>query len=271
MKRVVTFVIVTLLLISLVTAGRTISAVDNRDKFSNQISSTSNPTDAEIQAHIRESTNKLTKEQIQNIFRSRNKIRAFIAGEECPEGCTCTGSVTKCQLRNGTREMTVVAGRSGNIIVQTKGVNASTNVELYKTENGKLYGVFRNNKTKNIKLLPHQVREKIRERLERHLEDENISLDENGTYQYRAKKRARLFFIFPVRVRVNAELDPETGKILRLRHPWWAFFARDEGEEIPEASCRIVSPENRDECCQNKNFDFYNIETGECEFNIEPQ
>ncbi len=269
MKRLVTFIIITLFLISLVIAGVTTSAIDNKNKSPNQINAAGNPTDAEIQARIRASTtNRLTDEQIQKIFTLRNRIRAVVASGECPEKCTCTGSVTKCQLRNGTREMTVVAGRSGNIIVQTKGVNASTNVELYKAE-GKLYGVFKDNETRTIKLLPDQVREKIRERLARQLEDENITLDEDNVYRYSAEKRARLFSIFPVKVRVNAELDPETGKILRLRNSWWAFLARDEGEEILGASCGTVSPDSRNECCQNKDFDFYNTETGECEFNIE--
>ncbi|MFH1301127.1 MAG: hypothetical protein ABIK07_08695, partial [Planctomycetota bacterium] len=73
----------------------------------------------------------LSEGQIRNITAERNKIRERLEGEECPEKCTCTGSSTKCQLRNGTREMTISAGESGNMIIQVRGVNTSTKVALY--------------------------------------------------------------------------------------------------------------------------------------------
>ncbi len=213
--------------------------------------------------------NKITQNQIKNIVRIENRIRAEMQSGECPEKCACAGSVTKCQLANGTREMTIVAGKSGNMIVQVKGINASTKVALYKSEDGKLYGVFKNNETKIVKLLPNQIREKIRERLARQLENEEMNLNEEGDYEYEAQKRARLFLIIPVRVAVRAELDPETGKIIRLRNSWWSFLAKDESEQTVGASCGTVSPDSADECCQNKEFDLWNGTTGECEFSSE--
>ena len=180
---------------------------------------------SQIQARI------LTQAQVKNVIKTKNKIRTYYANEsECPENCTCTGSVTKCELENG-REMTVRAGKSGNVIVQSKGTNMSTNVTLYKS-NKTLYGVFRNNQTRTINFLPDQVKEKIREKLkQKTCECENITLDEDGVYQVQAKKRARLFFIFPVTVRVNAEVNSKTGELVRVRNSWWSFLARDIVEE----------------------------------------
>ena len=209
------------------------------------------------------------KEKIRNAVKGKNRLRAQIAAGECPEKCICSGSVTKCKFGDGTREMTIVAGKSGNIIVQVKGVNASTKVVLYKSDDGELYGVFRGNKTKIVKMLPNQVKEKIRERLARQLEDEEIELDEDGEYKYQGRERARLFAVFPVKVRVAVELDPETGEVIKLRRAWWAFMAKSEGDEIVGASCGTVSPDSRDECCINKDYDAYNEETGECEFSEE--
>jgi len=77
------------------------------------------------------------KKIIQEKYRVNNKERINV---NCPETCTCTGSTIKCTLANG-REMTIFAGNSGNVIVQVKGENMSTNVTLYKAD-GKLYGVF---------------------------------------------------------------------------------------------------------------------------------
>ena len=110
--------------------------------------------------------------------------------------------------------MTVTAGRSGNIIFQVKGVNASTNVTLYKSE-GKVYGIFKNNKTRAINFLPDQVKEKIKNKIKARLENQTIELDENGIYQIQGRKKARLFFLFPVREKIRAQIDSETGEIIR--------------------------------------------------------
>jgi eight-cysteine-cluster-containing protein len=213
--------------------------------------------------------NRLTETQINKITKWQNKINVTAKyWDSCPEGCTCTGSTVKCLLANG-REMTVYAGKSGNVIIQVKGENMTTNVTLYKSE-GKLYGTFKNNETKEIKMFQEQVRERIRERLKRQLENENISLDEKGIYQYQGEKKARLFFIFPVKVRVKAELDSQTGEIVKLKAgKWWAFLAKDdESQQIVGASCGTVTPGENDNCCKIKGFDVWNSETQQCEFSI---
>ncbi len=251
MKILVMSVLISIFLMSFIAAGITSRAIEN--------GSGQNIARA-----------KLSEDKIKDITAEKNRIRERIEEEECPGNCTCTGSVTKCRLADGTREMTVVAGKSGNMIVQVKGINGSTKVILYKSEDGKVYGVFRNNETRRIKLLPDQVQERIRERLEKRFEDENITLNEDGSYEYRAHKRARLFFIFPVRLKVQAEIDSETGEIMKVRNPWWGFLAKDEkAEPILGASCGTVTPGMNDECCQNKGYDLWNSEAGECGFSEE--
>ena len=170
---------------------------------------------------------------VKKIIQARNKIRANAQAGECPDNCTCTGSVMKCELENGGRQMTITAGKSGNIIVQVKGVNMSTNVTLYKSE-GKVYGVFKNNQTRIIKIMPDEVKEKIRAKIKAKLQDEEIELDEDGVYQVQAKKKARLFFILPVREKVKAQIHSETGEIIKIRNPWWGFLARDVEEELEQ-------------------------------------
>ena len=120
MKKVVTFIVLTLFLTSFVFAQAGITSrvtEDDEDDQGNQ---------AGIQSRI------LTQAQIQEIKKETKRIR--IQTGECPEECDCTGVAMKCALEGGGREMTVTAGNSGNIIVQVKGVNMSTNVTLYKSE-----------------------------------------------------------------------------------------------------------------------------------------
>ena len=201
--------------------------------------------------------------RIHKIRELKNRLQIYLNATECPNNCTCTGSTIKCWL-NGQREMTVVAGRSGNIIVQVKGINASTNVTLYKSE-GKLYGVFEGNETKRI-MTPEQVQEKIRERKQARWEEHNITLDEDGYYRVQSKKKARLFFLIPVREKVRTQIDAETGEIIKIRNPWWGFLARDIRGPVLGGSCATVNPDNIDECCQNKGYDIWDSEEGECVF-----
>ncbi|MBR9701741.1 hypothetical protein GOV13_02355, partial [Candidatus Pacearchaeota archaeon] len=149
--------------------------------------------------------------------------------------CTCTGSATRCGLVNGERrEMTIMAGKSGNVIVQSKGVNMSTKVALYHHDNS-MYGVFRDNQTRPINFMPDEVKDRVREKIKIHLENSTIELDEDGLYQYQGKKRAKLFGLFPVRENVVTQIDSETGDIIRTRNSWWGFLARDVIEETTSA------------------------------------
>jgi len=171
----------------------------------------------------------LTQTQIRKIIQARNRIRAYYTNlSECPANCTCSGSTVKCFFGNGTRIMTIYAGKSGNVIVQVKNVNMSTNVTLYKNENGTIYGVFKGNRTHEI-ILPDDVIEKLKERNQKRLQlyNTSINLTEEGYYQVQTKKKARLFLLIPVRERIRAQIDAETGEIIKIRNPWWGFLARD--------------------------------------------
>jgi hypothetical protein len=192
------------------------------------------------------------KIRIQQVIQTRNRLQYMIqeANGTCPDNCTCDGSAMKCKTQDGNREMIIRAGKSGNTIVQVKNVNMSTSVALFKADDGGVFGVFRNNETKRI-ILPDEARERLheamkqrikeeqRERRQIMLEDENITLNEEGYYEVKAKKKARLFWIVPVKERINTQIDAETGEIIKQRNPWWGFLARDvrvedSGEEIPE-------------------------------------
>ena len=157
--------------------------------------------------------------------------------------------------------MTVVAGKSGNIIVQVKGVNASTNVTIYKAGE-KIYGVFEGNQIKRI-LTPEQIKEKLKIKLEQ----ENIILDKKGFYEVQAKKKARLFLILPVREHIMSHVDAETGEIIKIRNPWWGFLAKDIKEESEEINCgNYLNSSWANDCCQKIGHDTWDLNLKECIF-----
>lgn len=165
-----------------------------------------------------------------NIIRERNELK-IRNGSECPNDCSCSGSTTKCEFydpeNNQTRrELTIRAGNSNNTIIQVKNYNASTQVQLYKSEEGRIYGVFKNNKTKEI-ILPDEVRDRLENRTRIMLHNETIKLEDNGQYNIEAKTEAKLLGFIPVRERIKAQIDAETGEITRTRSSWWGFLAKN--------------------------------------------
>ena len=160
----------------------------------------------------------------QEAVREKNRIKFETrTGQECLEECTRNGVVMKCTLASG-REMTIYTG-SGNVIVQVKGINMSTNVTLYHHEN-KTYGVFKDNKTKEIKYFPDQVKEKVKTKAKLHNDEIEIELKEEG-YKFKAKKQAKLLWLFKVREKFEGNVDPETGELTKLKNSWWGFLAND--------------------------------------------
>ncbi|MDP3026207.1 MAG: hypothetical protein Q8N63_00750 [Nanoarchaeota archaeon] len=153
----------------------------------------------------------------------KESLQAYLNSTECPEDCVCAGSTIKCETENG-REMTVIAGKSGNVIIITKTANASTSVVLIKNSTG-LYGNF-SGKVKRIKYLPDEIKEKVLKKLK--LTDatsSNIVLNEDGTYEMTINGKYRVLWLFPKKTTVVSEINSETGEVTVLKKPWWKFRA----------------------------------------------
>jgi len=179
-------------------------------------------------------TNNNVTDQNQTRVRNRVKERVlnYLNASECPEDCVCAGSTIKCDI-DGVRTMTVVAGRSGNIIIKTKGVNASTQVKLIKNESGVFGNFTRAQKKimKKLKFMPDQIKERVLKKLKmRNCTDCNITLNEDGTYEVRIQRRYRVFGIFPKKITEVAEVDSDTGEVIKLKRPWWKFLAAKNKE-----------------------------------------
>jgi len=266
MKKLFVFLVLILFFANFISAtAMTGSAVNKIQE--NQIQANLNNDDSENQEEISITTQTQKRASVQEhakgIIQTKNRLRLQDETGVCPEDCVCTGSATKCQIKRG-REMIIIAGKSGNTIIQVKNKNMSTKVELYKNKE-KLYGVFKGNKTREIKMMPDQVKSKIQEKLM--LKDCDIELDENGLYQAQAQKRARLFGFIPVKERVKIQMDSETGEITKTKTSWWGFLAKDIKEApILGASCGTVTPGENDACCQTKGYDIWNSEKSECLF-----
>jgi len=130
--------------------------------------------------------------------------------------------------------MAIFAGKSGNTIIQSKGINASTKVELYH-HNGEVYGILGDNETRLIELLPDEVRERVRQRIKAQIEgNETIELNEEGEYEVELEKRSRFLGLFKVKEKMKLKIDSQSGEVLQERAPWWGFLANDVEAENTE-------------------------------------
>ncbi len=207
--------------------------------------------------------NGMTMEQARELLQERNRLRLHANSSDIPANCTRAGSTLKCTL-NGTRTMTVTAGKSGNIIVQVQGVNMSTNVTLYKS-NRTVYGIF-GNETRVVRM-PDAIRERIRERLQAQIQNESMHLGEDGNYSVNVTKQVRFLGLFPAQERVQMRINAQNGAVLQQHNPWWAFLASNVKDNVVGASCGTVTPGQNDACCQAKGLDYWNATSGECDFN----
>ena len=213
MKREFTFIIITLFLINFTVATQNNSQVQANTK---QTIAT-----AQIQ------TKSISADKVKEIIQNRNRLR-INQTSECPERCACSGSVISCRSAQG-KEITIRAGNSGNTIVQVRGAEVQTKAELYQS-NGKFYGIFKNNQTKEIKVLPDQIREKVRERLNNSNSTYNMTLDADGNYEIQTQQRARLLGFIKVQQRLKIQVNSETGEITQTKKPWWSFLASTDEE-----------------------------------------
>jgi len=164
---------------------------------------------------------------------------------ECPAGCNCRGAVVSCPTENG-RVMTITAGRSGNVIILTfERTNVSTELEIEQEVDENNISVLRarlrNGKLIKLKRMPDVARQKALKRLKlKTCSEENscsFKLKQEGegddailAYEVKAKRNARFLGLFKMKMNVESQVDAETGEIIKVKKPWWAFLAAEPEE-----------------------------------------
>ena len=114
----------------------------------------------------------------------------------------------------------------------------------------KIRARLRNGNFVYIYILPEQALERARERFRLRQElmennDSNFSLElkertsENVSrvfYEIEADKPGKFLGLFRTNFRMNAEVDVETGEVIRINRPWWAFLVAEESYEETDVS-----------------------------------
>ena len=99
-----------------------------------------------------------------------------------------------------------------------------------------------NGNNAEIKVMPDTASETAlqRLRLKNCVEEDGcfIELKEVGqgeqtklAYEMRTQRQSKVLGLFKAEMQVNAQVDSETGEIIKVKKPWWAFLASEPEEE----------------------------------------
>lgn len=118
-------------------------------------------------------------------------------------------------------------------------VEANSSLELTAGDGeGRLRARLSNGKNAEIKVMPDTASARAIERLQlKNCNADNgcsIQLKEVGNgnqtraaYEVKAEKEAKVLGLFKTRMHVRAEVDAETGEVMKTNKPWWAFIASE--------------------------------------------
>ena len=142
------------------------------------------------------------------------------------------------------KQIRVEARENNRFKLESNGMAAETGLKMSQEMVGNrtmLKANLSNGRNAEIKIMPDTASERALERLRLKVcSEENgcqIELKETGkgeeiraVYEVKAQKQAKVFGLFKARMKVNAEVDAETGEVIKSKRPWWAFLATESEE-----------------------------------------
>ncbi|HVY01489.1 MAG TPA: hypothetical protein VHA12_01860 [Candidatus Nanoarchaeia archaeon] len=195
----------------------------------------------EIKEEIRNASGEFKREMKQEVrmmaqAQREERMMEFRQELEAHNGTIMVNKM-KIRVANLTDEQkTIIAGK----------INAKTGLNLSAEDinaNGTVGSVLRaylsNGAYADLKVLPDVAAERAVERMKAKCEERNCSVElkevGNGNqtravYEVKTEKEARMLFVFKTRMKVDAQVDPETGDVLSTHKPWWAFLANEKDE-----------------------------------------
>ncbi|MDD3175953.1 MAG: hypothetical protein PHU51_05740 [Candidatus Nanoarchaeia archaeon] len=230
MKKIFLVLLVSLMTISLVFAaqGKTGQGDSNLvDDLTNSVL-TDSQQESENNNGSQLNTDQQTQNQGENTqLQIQNQIRVQSGNYEVSEGKqmqiqTSTGNELKLKVGNVEARSNMQIGSEHNL---------TRNKTMLKAK-------LSNGKTAEIKVMPDTASERAIERLQLKVcnSDNNCSIElkevgnNNQTklaYEVNAQKQARVLGLFKTQMQVQAQVDAETGEVIKSKKPWWAFLASE--------------------------------------------
>ena len=142
------------------------------------------------------------------------------------------------------QEMRIQMGEFQQCKLEVEGISADCPANMAQEkvqEKTKLHVALSNGKNAEIKVMPNTASETALARLRLKVcsEENNctIELKEVGNgeqvkmaYELKTQRNSKVFGMFNAKMDVEAQVDAETGELIKSNKPWWAFLASEKEE-----------------------------------------
>jgi len=168
-----------------------------------------------------------------------NGNNQLVGNDSDEHGCIGSAGYTWCEslgecIRLWETNCSEAHGKNKNLIIKN-----GLHMNLTMDENNKTIAIIKMSNGKNaiVKIMPETASQNALEVLGAKCEIRNctIQLKEVGNgnqtkaeYQVEAEKEVKLFGFIKMQMRVQAQVDSETGNVTSTKKPWWAFLAKEE-------------------------------------------
>jgi len=150
----------------------------------------------------------------------------------------------KIRIENRNVTIREISDERKEIIAGKINARTGLNLTIEDIENmTALRAYLSNGRHAYIKIMPDKASLVALERLGAKCAERNctVELKEVGegnktrlAYVVETEKESRVFLLFKNKMIVRAEIDAETGEIIKIKKPWWAFLAREKYEKVTE-------------------------------------
>lgn len=188
-------------------------------------------------------------------MKARCVIQSNVTGsnstnKQCPKSCVCTADTVACPSEQEKTITTSVSSSKAKTPSSGTTSSSTSTISISKTSSGKTsvqsgnaYAISSSNisvidskltmqtskgENKEIKIMPDTASEKAISTLQLK-QNVTIELKDTGkpVYAIEGTKDVKVLALFKAEMKVQSEVDAETGEVISVNKPWWSFLAKE--------------------------------------------
>ncbi len=233
MKKEAVFVILSLILLAVI-----VSAVANQSQVQVQTQTQNQVSNSGTVSQIREQLQE-KKQEIKDDIKELREVRKELKGDI--KAYLQERKEIRAEIRG--INITLEKGEQNQIKLRVRNQTARTTLDIIETideNNNTILKIKSSNGNEiEIKIMPDTAAERAIERLKLkvcnesnnctiELKDVPVKKANKLAYEIQVQRHYKLLALFKAKAINKAQIDAETGKILVVKKPWWAFLAKEQ-------------------------------------------
>jgi putative hemolysin len=169
----------------------------------------------------------------------KKEVKERIKERNCEEDCMINIEDKNITIRD-------LSAEKREIIAEKINARTGLNLSADDIDNRTMLRAYLSNgRWALVKQMPNIASEKALERMKAKCAETGCSIElkevgvDNKTrlvYVVKAEKDSRVFLLFNKKMPLVAQVDAETGEVVAVKRPWWAFLAKETNEETESAN-----------------------------------